>query len=230
MRAHRGVAQAGAGRGLPGAVDRRAGRSRSCSQSRPSATPDLEVGARHLACTGAASRSRASATMSSAARAAARRAMRRASFSGTPPAACSAQRGSCCSRAAPPMTESMLSVELLDAGAKLAHRVLDVQLAAAIAQQPVGDVPQQPAVSVDHAVLHARPARGCRALRSAPTARACRRSRARRCRRARSPAGSAPVSSCARVTNTGPMRLTRLLVVAVAMISRRSRWRGISRG
>ena len=42
-------------------------------------------------------------------------------------------------------------------------------------------------------------------------------------------AGSASVSSCARVTNTGPMRFTRLLVVAVATISRRRRCRGISR-
>ena len=38
-------------------------------------------------------------------------------------------------------------------------------------------------------------------------------------------AGSAPVSSCARTGNTGPMRLIKLLVIAVAMISRRSRWR-----
>ena len=33
---------------------------------------------------------------------------------------------------------------------------------------------------------------------------------------------SAPVSSCMRIANTGPMRLTRLLVIAVTMISRRS--------
>ena len=38
-------------------------------------------------------------------------------------------------------------------------------------------------------------------------------------------AGSAPVSSCARTGNTGPMRLIKLLVIAVAMISRRRRWR-----
>ncbi len=38
-------------------------------------------------------------------------------------------------------------------------------------------------------------------------------------------AGSAPVSSCARTGKTGPMRLIRLLVIAVAMISRRRRCR-----
>jgi hypothetical protein len=42
-------------------------------------------------------------------------------------------------------------------------------------------------------------------------------------------AAGAPVSSCARSTKAGPIRLMRLFVVAVAVISRRRRWRTISR-
>ena len=41
---------------------------------------------------------------------------------------------------------------------------------------------------------------------------------------------SAAVSSCMRIANTGPIRLTRLLVIAVTMISRRSWCFWMSRG
>ena len=106
-----------------------------------------------------------------------------------------------------------------------AHRALDVQVRALVLEQPVARVAQQAGRLKHRRVLH-----GCRdaiveRLDLRPDV-AHREHLARdACRRARWRPGRAPVSSCARTGNTGPMRLIRLLVIAVAMISRRRRWR-----
>ena len=123
--------------------------------------------------------------MSSAGSSSDSRATRRASFSGTPLPTSPASVASCCARLAADHRDRCCR-QLFDAGAQLAHGVFDVQVAAALAQQPVAGVPQQPA-GADRTCRTARPRpRGCRAPRCRPTARASRRFRARWCRRARS--------------------------------------------